>query len=390
MDFVTTKETAHKWGVTERAIQKWAKEGKILGARKLGRAWMIPQDAPKPGESHDIKRIYRTPLPLLKTSFPIGKVLGYIKTTEDDKNRAMMLAEYYYYSGNPEKAFSEAEVFLHSDDSALRYSAQILCTFASLMQGHIHLATYLSEIVNDSLKDDLDNKENKASNENKAFGMLVAEMGRALLGIDTPDAGSLQNNLVYLPNGIRLLGCYILAYKAYNNGLHERALAICDTALAMCNALYPIPAIYSNLMAAACFMKLSKSEEAKKRYSAAWTIAEPDGLYEAFACHDSILYGLNEIQLKRKNPKAYKKIKELSRVYGDALKKLNTTLEDEVISHLSPTEFSTALLFSQGWRAKEIAEHMETSERTVYNNIQIIYDKLGIKGKKQLIEFMRE
>ena len=45
MAFQTAKEAADRLGVTIRAVQKWAKEGKLDGAKKVGRDWMIPEEA---------------------------------------------------------------------------------------------------------------------------------------------------------------------------------------------------------------------------------------------------------------------------------------------------------------------------------------------------------
>jgi excisionase family DNA binding protein len=48
LNFETADKAAERLGVTVRAIQKWAKEGKIPNCYKLGRDWMIPKDAVKP------------------------------------------------------------------------------------------------------------------------------------------------------------------------------------------------------------------------------------------------------------------------------------------------------------------------------------------------------
>ena len=60
----------------------------------------------------------------------------------------------------------------------------------------------------------------------------------------------------------------------------------------------------------------------------------------------------------------------------------------QIADNLTIKEFSIAMLFHRGWRVKEIAEHMSLSERTVKNYIQIIYEKLGISGRKELEQYM--
>lgn len=48
MDYITTKEAAEKWGLTERRVQVLCRQGKILGVFRLGWAWAIPKNADKP------------------------------------------------------------------------------------------------------------------------------------------------------------------------------------------------------------------------------------------------------------------------------------------------------------------------------------------------------
>lgn len=48
MNFMTTKEAALKWGLTNRMVQYYCKEGKIQKAEKIGSMWLLPKDAKKP------------------------------------------------------------------------------------------------------------------------------------------------------------------------------------------------------------------------------------------------------------------------------------------------------------------------------------------------------
>ena len=46
--FISCKEASEKWGITRRRVQTLCKKGRIYGAEKIGNAWGIPEDAPKP------------------------------------------------------------------------------------------------------------------------------------------------------------------------------------------------------------------------------------------------------------------------------------------------------------------------------------------------------
>ena len=48
MEYISTKEAAQKWGISERRVQLLCAQGRIEGVQRLGKAWAIPQNAKKP------------------------------------------------------------------------------------------------------------------------------------------------------------------------------------------------------------------------------------------------------------------------------------------------------------------------------------------------------
>ena len=48
MDYMTLKETAEKWNVTPRQVNYLCSAGRIPGAVKLARVWLVPKNADKP------------------------------------------------------------------------------------------------------------------------------------------------------------------------------------------------------------------------------------------------------------------------------------------------------------------------------------------------------
>ena len=48
MEYMSVKETAEKWGVSERRIQRLCSENRIKGVIHFSRVWAIPKDAKKP------------------------------------------------------------------------------------------------------------------------------------------------------------------------------------------------------------------------------------------------------------------------------------------------------------------------------------------------------
>ena len=50
MEYMTIKEAARRWNVSERRIQMLCRNNRISGAEKFGRDWAIPEDTQKPAD----------------------------------------------------------------------------------------------------------------------------------------------------------------------------------------------------------------------------------------------------------------------------------------------------------------------------------------------------
>jgi hypothetical protein len=48
LDWITPKQAAEKWAVTERRVEALCANGQIDGAIRLGRVWLIPKNLSKP------------------------------------------------------------------------------------------------------------------------------------------------------------------------------------------------------------------------------------------------------------------------------------------------------------------------------------------------------
>ena len=51
MKFLSTFETAEKWGISHRHVSVFCNQGRISGAPRAGSRWIIPEDAEKPADA---------------------------------------------------------------------------------------------------------------------------------------------------------------------------------------------------------------------------------------------------------------------------------------------------------------------------------------------------
>ena len=94
--FMTIKETALKWGISERRIRTLCSEGKIPGAYQQGRKWKIPIDALKPADGR-----YKAIENLLETIDNIKKQLESkrpLTAGEVERLREEFMVEFTYNS----------------------------------------------------------------------------------------------------------------------------------------------------------------------------------------------------------------------------------------------------------------------------------------------------
>ncbi len=390
MDYESVRETAERMGVTLRAVQKWAAEGKLAGAHKVGRDWRIPANCPDPrfpSTTEPKPFVFRQAMPLLSGTFTPGKSLEYINSLADADDRNIALGEYYYYTGNPEKAAEILEPYLASPVPALKYSAELVCIFINIALGRTHLAKYsLNELCNQLYKGFAN--PNHPIKEH-AVGILTSHALNVLLHIDTLKAPPMESYIKHLTGGLKLWACYVLAYKAYQQKKYEVALEIADLSLALAPDEFPLPVIYCKLVAVISLIGLMRANEAKARFAELWKIIEADGFYEIISEHYAELMGIIDTSFKKTDPVTYERLMKVVKNFGSNWIKLHNLLaEKDVADNLTFTEFTVAMLYNRGWSAQEISAHLDISEHTVRSYIKTIYIKLGINDKKALSQFM--
>ena len=55
MEYLTVKETAEKWNLSDRMVQQFCVQGRIPGAQKFGKSWAVPANAEKPKDPRKLQ-----------------------------------------------------------------------------------------------------------------------------------------------------------------------------------------------------------------------------------------------------------------------------------------------------------------------------------------------
>lgn len=143
--YITVKEAAKKWGISDRRVRILCSEGKIEGAYKSGRVWMIPIDTVKPSDGRyknaaSIIPIIEEKLEALKKRRPLTE--GELERLNED-----FLVEYTYNSNAIEGntlSLRETDMVLRGltiDQKSLREHLEVI--------GHKEAFDYVRELVRD-------------------------------------------------------------------------------------------------------------------------------------------------------------------------------------------------------------------------------------------------
>ncbi len=386
MKFETAAQAAERLGVTVRAVQKWAKQGKIEGAQKVGRDWMIPVDSVVISGS-TMSTPMQIPYPFFQVPYTDGDMVQKVNDIADEDRRNIVMAQLYYFTGELEKTIEITEKYLDLPNDQYRISAALFNAFANLCGDHIHKTRFAANIIYDEVaKLDLDDKDAAEENANKIFAAVVL---KTQLHIPFENIPLIEDHMKYMSEGLKVMACYLSAYKAYLSKDYARSLGIAQTAVNCSSHMYPISEMYCNIICAIDYINLLQLDKATEYIKKAWDIAQPHNIFMPIVEHYSLLQGLIESNFKKTYPEDYEKIIALARKYNTGWYEVyNHRNKGKITFELTPTEFTIAMLYSRNWRAKEIAAHMHISDRTVTNYIQIIYEKLNINCRKDLEEYV--
>ncbi len=446
MEYMSVRDAAKKWGISERYVQRYCNDGRIEGVTKIGRMWAIPLDARKPvnvrqnpgktesvpgntgkdksetaqgdlrGDTSEIvqehlrrntmeaaqevrlqnmreidvdppeSRELRLAMPLLNTPYPPGKAGDSVAAIEDEDTRSIALAELYYFSGRSAEASDLVEEYLTHRDLALRLSACWLYAYANLALNRITRARQALAQVRSTLEE----MDDSTPPVYRAYTFYIATGACVLLHLPVSEKlGTISEFLPLLPPGLRLFALYVQAHRAYLEGQYGVCIGIAETALALEGTKYPIPTIYLHLVATMGHINLRQSRQAKEHLLEAWDIARPDDMIEPFGEHHGLLGGMLEAALRKDYPNDFKRIIDITYSFSAGWRKIhNPDTGHHVADDLSTTEFTIAMLAARGWSNKEISAHLGISVNTVKMHISSILQDLNVPQRKDLAKFM--
>ena len=327
-----------------------------------------------------------TVLPLINSTFEPGHALEKAESFKDKNFRDIALAELYYFSGEAQKCSDLVEIYLMSPKLELQLSACMLYVYSNLTLGKACVSRRGLDTIQECVKKEF---ASPTSKEHQAYCVFAGYMGAVLLHLPTDGLPDMKNYIADLPHGLRVFASYVMSHDFYLQGEYGKALGTCNTTLIFCDGTYPISMIYLYCMVAMCEISLKHQKEAQEALLTAWHMAAKDELLEPFIELHGLLQGLLESTVRKENPGLYKQLSEAVIAFSRGWMAVHNPNSDRSVTDaLTTMEFSIAMLACRNWSNQEIADHLGISLNTVKHYLTDIFDKLHVRKRDELRDFV--
>ena len=402
MDYVGIEEVAKKWGLSKRFVQLLCANGRIEGATRLGRAWMIPKNAKKPvdGRTKAARAENEADMPLpRKTPFLYMTDLYHTPGTADSvgeslsyNHEAQVLfeAEVAYSRGEIDKVYDIANYLLgkHSGFYAVQ-SAGMLLAMCAIWKGDINMWRRAKVHIAEAPA--------KNDNDRDVMQLAISAVDIMVYNVESFPEWFKKGRFepihkdaypaakVYYAKYLYALGYAVamgLVKVEGTQGLYIMSVISfsVEPMISWARANNTIMAeIYLRLTCAAIYHNCGKETDAIYHIDKAIELALPDRFYGVLAEYCRALDSLMEKRLSLINEDAWREVKKLYKIYNEGWSKLSGAVRGKtILTTLSDKEREVAKLAAFGMSNKEIAEHLHLSLSVVKQAVRIVSEKSGL------------
>lgn len=402
MDYIGIDEVAKKWGLSKRFVQLLCSNGRIKGATRLGRAWMIPSNAEKPVDGRTKAARHRgdkdMPLPR-KTPFLYMTDLYHTPGTADEVGKSLAYnheaqvlfeAEVAYSRGQIDEVYDSASYLLskHSGFYAI-ISAGMLLAMCAIWKGDIEMWRRAKIHISEA----------HAKNDNDRDVMQLAISAVDIMLYDAQNFPKWFQTGCFEPLH---KDAYPAAKVYYAKFLYTVAYSVATGSLNLPGAegLYVMSSvpytleplicwaneqntvvseIYLRLTCASVYHHCGNDKEAIRHIDRALSLALLDKFYGVLAEYCRIIGDLIETRLRLIDEEAWTKVNRLFKLYGEGWAKLSSKITGrQIIAKLSQQNREVARLAAFKLSDMEIAERTNMSVSGVKQAIRIIKEKSGL------------
>lgn len=387
MSEITCLQAARLWDVTPRRVQMYCLQGRIPGARRVGRAWLLPAGAPKPRDPRKTVAAKASPywprLLILDGGMMRANSDGEMYSrAADERERRQLEAQIAYMRGDFRTALRCADGVGEEDPSFL--SALTLSMSMSITAGDL---TRFRESWGrlSSLH---------ASLAAQPEAKMMAELAQGAIAISAyaPKASAAwltDGVFTGLPAPALPFALYLRGKALLAEGQTGRMQGMMEGALSLYPAGFGIEEAYLYIMLAHACAYQDQMSRARDAFLRAADILLPKGFLTPLAENLSTLLGLGERCLREAYPEQLPKILSLYQNASNAwLEAHNFLTRERAATVLTRRELQVALCVSSGLGNRESAKRLGMSQSTLKGHLESIYQKLNISSRKALRDFV--
>ena len=399
------------WNLTPRRVQELCRLGLINGTVRVGKSWLIPENAPKPADrrkkqapEHSVPLTnafpWKTPLLPFTNIYHTPGMLQQVIADLGDRPAAAKIMEYYALCLQGD--FTGAAKAVHEFLSVPRgfygkVSAGYVLSLCAVFQGSSrlwheakqHMASAPCQSESDQLQ--------------RSFWLAAADC--AIRHHDDFPEWFVRGCFDPLPPD-----AYPAAYMFYANHLyalcHDRAIGksgeggSLTAMLILPLALEPLVSqakkdgllvaeLYLRLTCSAAYHNNGNDGLAIMHLDAAIALALPDRLFLPLAQFRRRLDFLMDERLQKYDGAAAGKVRSLSRKYLTGWTKLhNQELGSAVTNDLTTREYEVAKLAAYGMSNKQISDRLHISVNAVKQALRLAMDKTGAANRTELARYL--
>lgn len=387
MEYITTKEAAQKWGISTSRITFLANEGRIPGANRLGKSWLIPATATKP----EAIKANHTNIPRKepdKFSFPLYHLRpdwSYLNTSDLSKSRQRLLeAETAVFECRFEDAYPILKSLLKSSDDIVTEIGCLwnagICAIAlnkpkDFSKFYLRLQMLLAEdfphrddlvIILDSLKTYTDTMDSVAHSEiynidihNLALPMTCIQIGYSQLTKESMEPGKAEVSMLE-----------IILHLLESTG-----------------AIVAIEWMHCYLLG--IYFLRDNMPAANKHAEAIVSLAYENKLYYPLVMYYHYFIDIFSLVLEKYPVEFQEHCHRLVSQYEENFSGfIASKREYAVISHITDEDYPYIYGVITNLPYTRLAEKLDISPSTVKRRISTICVKFGVKNRKELLEFL--
>lgn len=410
MDRITAQQAAEKWNVSTRTVQALCNQGRIPGAERWGRVWMIPMKAEKPTDRRTkeakqekiveprLNMPKQSPLPFMTNLYhEAGTLTKCIEDlSENSEVKILFEAWFAYGQGDVERAVRLAAPLLDvkSDYYGTISVGSILCACALWLDDRSLFRVGRAHIENVECEDENDCRM-------RDFWLSITDAG-VVYNAQYHD-WFCKGKFDWVPEDS--LPAVWFFYARY---LHKAAKTLArgerefqDVQGLGLYRMYPyaveplvtqvkrsgsvLAEICIRLLCAEAYLCLNDYENTIRHLDEAISLAIPDRLYGVLAEFRGFFNHLLDDRVALFDADAVKSIEALHKQMLTGWSKI---IDKPMTDLLSDRENEVAQLASIGMSNVEIAERLQISVHTVKSTISMIMKKTGVQKRSEFSSYI--